>query len=183
MVRSERGRLIVRRVAAVVLVLATVMFVWGALTERATHSAPVRTVAPSTVAGKDPDGGVETTVRATASTVPKEADGGAETGAAASSEQRTVLGVNVESGWVITVAVVVSLFVAGGVAFGSTRWPLGVMATVAAVFVVVEIAEVPHQRTEHRPGLVTLAILAGFAHAVVVVLAGHELATRSDRVT
>ena len=167
-----------------VLVLATVMFVWGALTERATHSAPVRAVAPSTVAGKDPDGGVETTVRAAvSSTVPRDADGGAETGAAASSEQRTVLGVNVESGWVITVAVVVSLFVAGGVAFGSTRWPLGVMATVAAVFVVVEIAEVPHQRTEHRPGLVTLAILAGFAHAVVVVLAGHQLATRSEGVT
>ena len=187
-VTGERGVFTVRRVAAVVLVVATVLFVWGALAERGTRVAgttAVSTGSPSTVA-KDGDGGVETTVPATVSTVPvaaaKDADGGLETGAAASSEHRKVLGVNLESGWLIALGVVVSLLVAGAVGTRTTRWPLVVMVVVAAVFVVVEIAEVAHQHTEHRAGLVTLAILAGFAHATVVVLAGHQLTDRSVRV-
>ena len=175
-----------RRVAGVVLVVATVLFVWGALAERGTRAAGTTTVSTgSTVAvavAKDADGGVETTVRATVSTVARDADGGVETGAVVSSEHRTVLGVNLESGWLIALGAVVSLLVAGVVGTRTTRWPLVVMAVVAAMFVVVEIAEVPHQHTEHHGGLVTLAILAGLAHATVVVLAGHQLTDRSVRV-
>ena len=50
----------------------------------------------------------------------------------------------------------------------------------ALVFVVLEIAEVPHQHNEVRTGLVVLDVIAGITHLIAAGLAGIK--TRDDSI-
>ena len=174
-----------RRIAAVVLVVATVLFVWGALAERSSARRETPPTATSTrsssaaTGSSDADGGVETHTGPTVASVAGDADGGRAT--VSSSETHRVLGVNVESGFTIIFGAVLSVVVAGLVAFRTDRRLLAIMMVLAGAFVVLEIAEVVHQRAEHRAALTTLAILAGLAHASAVIVAGHALTDRTAR--
>ncbi len=51
------------------------------------------------------------------------------------------------------------------------------MAGGALVFVVLEVAEVPHQHNDARTGLVVLAVIAGITHLIAAGLADIEFAT------
>lgn len=90
-----------------------------------------------------------------------------------SVETRELLGINVEALGFIWFGAIVSLILAGVVLLGRDRWSLVVVVALAVVFVVLEIAEVLHQRNEHYAGLVALAVLAGLCHLGAGLLAAR----------
>ncbi len=193
---AERAALSLARrqqLTAAFVVLATLMFVWGALAERAirhtgTHSNPnagasvhrktlgVLLVADEHGAGATDQHGTEatTTTGATdqhgAGATDQHGAGGSkpsgETGVphSESTENRNVLGINLESLWVIVLGAAVSLLLAGLVLRRRDAPIVVAVIVVAVAFVVLEIAEVQHQHSEGRNGLLVLAAIAGVCH-------------------
>jgi hypothetical protein len=88
------------------------------------------------------------------------------------------LGVNLEATGVVVVAAVISGLLVAAVALRPRRGVLLVVGLVGTAFTVLEIAEVAHQITRRRPGLVALAALAGMLHAAVALLCTDQIAAR-----
>jgi len=177
------------------------MFVWGALAERAAAhrervangvlsnpSTSSTSVVSSTSSAHAADGDVhgEGKVEGGASQTSVGGDvhgaGGVElpgSHTAASSEHRTVFGIDLESSWVIADGAIISLVLAMLLAIRTEHWVL--VATVIAClgFVALEIAEVQHQHSEGRSGLVLLAVLAGLAHLAAAIAGGSASIARA----
>ena len=98
-----------------------------------------------------------------------------------STENRKILGINLESLWVILLGAAVSLGLAALVVVRRSRAELVGVVVLAAGFVVLEIGEIQHQHTEHRSGLVALAAIAGVLHLAAALTAGGALATGNQR--
>jgi hypothetical protein len=90
-------------------------------------------------------------------------------------DDERLLGVDVESRLAVTVAAVVSLALAIGLWVRQRRWLAGVVAVVAIVFAVFDIAEVVHQARESGGGLIVLAAVVAAGHLAAGVLAGGHL--------
>ena len=186
-----------RRLIALLLALATLLFIWGALAERATAHKETTTSAPHAETGSETtapashvetgsettatDSHVETDSQTTAPTAHVESGPETTSHQETSVENRKVLGINLESWWVITLGAIVSLLLAIFVLTRAVRWPLVAAGLVGLAFVVLEIAEIQHQHKEGRTGLVALAALAGVVHLSVTGLAGRELAAKPKR--
>jgi hypothetical protein len=95
-------------------------------------------------------------------------------------DEERVLGVDVESPRLVTTAVVVSLLLAGLVWRRPTRAVLIVIAVVAAVFAVLDAAEVAHQLDEDNTGLALLAGLIAAVHVAVAALSIRETTAPTD---
>ena len=90
-------------------------------------------------------------------------------------DEELLLGVDVESPLAVTVAVVVSLALAIGLWLRQRRWLAGVVAVIAIVFAVFDIAEVVHQARESGGGLIVLAAVVAAGHLAAGGLAGGRL--------
>jgi hypothetical protein len=146
-------------VIAGLLVAATVFFVWGALAERSDHHD-----SPTATKTHQEEGSGETP-----------AEHSAEGGASESSSEYQPLGIDLESDALIVVAALVSLALAGLVAFRPSRPVFAGVVVLGVVFTAFEIAEVVHQADVDEAGLVALAALAAVFHASAALLAAHGL--------
>lgn len=193
-----------RMAAALVLLLATVVFVIGIAAERslAGEAAEVGTAENSAATS---DGGVEEPAEeagegheegeAAEESPGEEAVGGTEETAGQGEEahadeaaaphdeaneaSETILGINPESTGAVAAAVVVSLVLAAALWFWGNPAVLIAAAAFALLFAVLDLREVAHQLAEARGGLAAIALLAAALHVGVAGLAGLAL-TRRD---
>lgn len=160
-VRTGRRPMII----GVLLALATVFFVWGAVAERSGHhnegKSHQTTMAETSGNGET---GAERTGESTTTTA---SESGGE------SEYRP-FGINLESTPLITIAAIVSFALAALVALRPHRAVLITVVIVAAGFTALEIAEAIHQLDGDETGLFVLAVLAGLLHAAAAILAARE---------
>jgi hypothetical protein len=102
-----------------------------------------------------------------------------EGGERSAGQEWHILGLDPESPGPVTVAVAVSLALAGGLWFTGKRG-LALTATAFAVlFAVLDVAEVGHQLDEARDGLAALAAAIAIGHGVAALAAGRA-ALRPD---
>ncbi len=149
---------IATRVAAVLLVVTAGLFAIGVRQERGDQHSESTEVNHT----EGPEGGHE-----------------GERGESSAGEEWLVLGLDPESPGTVTVAVVVSLALAGGLWFTGKRG-LALTATAFAVlFAVLDVAEVGHQLDEARDGLAVLAAAIATGHGVAALAAGRA-ALRPD---
>ncbi len=183
-----------RIAAALVLLLATVVFVVGITAERsiAGEAAEVRSVESVTSpGGEDPaaeadeghregEEAEEAAVAAAEETEGEEAHAGeAVPHDEANEANETILGIDPESPGAVAAAVAVSLVLAAALWFWGTPAVLVVTAVFALLFAALDVREVAHQLGEARGGLAAIALLAAALHLGVVVLAGFAV-TRRD---
>jgi hypothetical protein len=174
-----------RGVAALLLLLATIVFVVGLNAERslAGESSTVRPTAGT--AATDVEESPQSSEEATESH-----DEGAEAGAAGETEgsetaeeadeshdeanepSETVLGIDPESTGAVAAAVVISLLLAVALWFSSTPTVPIVVAVFALLFAALDLREVAHQA---HSGLAAIALLAAALHVGVAVLSGLAL--------
>ena len=189
-----------RMAAALVLLLATVVFVIGISAERSLAGAAgeVRPAERSAVTGAEEraaegsEGHVEgeaaeESTNAAAVGGTEETEGEGEEARAdeaaphneADEASETILGINPESTGAVAAAVMVSLVLAAALWFWRTPAVLIVAAVFALLFAALDLREVAHQLSEARNGLAAIALLAAVLHVGVAVLAGLAL-TRRD---
>jgi hypothetical protein len=177
----------------VLLAAATIAFVWGAFAERSTHhdvhaESPTATTATSAAptanessqesAGES--GSAATTTPANGETPAQHAaeSGTGATPTVSETKQETEyhpLGINLESTPLVITAALLALLLAGLVTLRPRDGVLIAVALMAAAFTILEVVEVVHQSQQHRPGLATLAAVAGILHATVAALAARQL--------
>ena len=154
-----------RRGLAALLVLATVVFLAGVLTEHATaHAETPAASNPQTgpVSHGDADNGVEP---GSSSTAP----GGQPSSTTAASTPETVLGLPTETPGLVIGAVISSLGAAAIVLRSRRRLVLAATASLAFGFVVFDCAELARQAGESRTTLVALAGVTKTLHIVATV--------------
>ena len=177
--------------AALLLVLATIVFVIGVMAERSiagedSESRPSEavTVSSSEEAGEAAEGGTE--IHEDEAAEGKEegaqADEATEPHLEANETSETLFGINPESTSAVAAAVVISLILAAALWFWGAPAVLVVTAVVALLFAVFDLREVAHQLSEARSSLVVVALLAALLHAGAAVVAGLAL-TRSTAST
>lgn len=108
------------------------------------------------------------------------------TGAEASHSDAVFLGVDLESWWLVGVAVVLSLGLALAVWFRPVRLVLALTAAFALVFAAFDLAEVSHQVSTSNTGLIAIAAVVVLLHLLTVGLAvaafrAPEAARRCER--
>ena len=146
--RRRRGIVI-----GIVFALATLFFVWG--------------VSSESEGSRDRE---STEQRADEA---REKEGEAE--AEQEEEELQPLGIDLESTPLVVAAAIVSLIVAGMVAWRPTRgWLLAVLI-LGIAFAAIEVAEVVRQAEEENTGALLLALAACVTHAVAAVLAANEI--------
>ena len=163
-------------VVGIMLLLATVFFVWGSFAERSGHHDAHASV-PSGEAAANGE-----------SAAHRAAEGGGLEGAgsavvATESAEYWPLGVNLESTPLVLGGAVVSVLLAVLVIVRSRREVLIVVAFLALAFTALEIAEIAHQIDANKTGLVFLALLAGILHALTAGLAIGVLFAPPTRAT
>ena len=79
-----------------------------------------------------------------------------------------VFGIDLESWWLVALAIAVSLGLALAVWFRPTRPVLALTGVVAAVFVALDLAEVVHQVGASEAGLVAIAAVVALLHLLTV---------------
>lgn len=183
-----------RMAAALVLLLATVVFVIGIRAEQslAGEAAEFRTAENSAVTS---DGRVEEPAeQASENRVEGEAaeessgeaagGGAAETAGEdeANEASETLLGISPESSGAVAAAVVVSVALAAALWLWGAPIVLIVSAGFALLFAAFDLREVAHQLSEAAGGLASIAVLATVLHVGVAVLAGLALARRDASV-
>lgn len=99
-------------------------------------------------------------------------------GLTGTGEAETVLGVHVESPMLVTLAVVLSLGAAALVLTIRRRAVVVGAGALAAVFVIVDCAELLHQAGEARPTMAVLAGLTKGLHVAAALTAGAMLVHR-----
>jgi hypothetical protein len=167
-----------RVLAALLLVLATVVFVIGVMAERsmAGEAAETRPYEAVTVSSNEqPEEGEA----AEGAGEEAHADEVAEPHSEAGETSETIVGINLESTRTVIAAVVISLFLAAALYFWGTPATLIVAGAVALLFAVLDLREVAHQLSEGRSGLVVVALLAAVLHAGAAVVAGLALTRRT----
>ena len=163
--RSSRGR---PPLIGILLAAATLFFVWGALAEQ---SAPHDEAQHHTATTQESSGSGETSAEHAAEPTNATSSSGETSG---ESEYRP-FGINLESTALIVIAALVSIALAGLVAFRPSRPALVAVVILGAAFTALEIAEVIHQADADKPGLLALAAIAGTLHAAAGLLALFEL--------
>jgi hypothetical protein len=103
-------------------------------------------------------------------------EGGSNTAEAATTTEHSdrdavFFGIDLESWWLVGVAIAVSLGLALAVWFRPLRPVLALTGVVALVFAAFDLAEVGHQVSASRAGLVVVAAVAAFLHLLTVGLA------------
>ena len=151
-------------VVGVMLILATVFFVWGSFAERSGH----QDVHGSVPSGESAANGESAAHHAAEGGGP---EGSAAVGAASEPAEYRPLGFKLESTPLVISGAVVSLLLAALVIVRSRREVLIVVALLALAFTALEVTEVAHQIDASKPGLVILALLAGVLHALTGGLA------------
>lgn len=178
-------RLSRRHAAALLLVLATIVFVIGISAERslsieATATRPAESTGPASSedageAGEAAEGHNEE--EAAAEAQPEEATAPHDETTEASD---TMMGIGRESTGAITVAVVISLALAAALWFSGAPGVLIVGAIFALLFAALDLREVVHQLSESRISLVVIALVAALLHGSAAMFAGSSLAQRSS---
>ena len=141
------------------LVAATIFFVWGAIAERSDHH----------------DTRATTQTRQEGECGESPGEHASEGGTTESASEYHPLGVNLESTPLIIIAALISIALAGLVAFRPNPAVLVAVVVLGAAFTALEIAEVIHQADRDETGLVTLALAAGVLHAAAAILAARAL--------
>jgi len=150
------------------LIASTALFAIGVAIERshaATSESPTGEVSPPGETGSEggsTEGGTsEGSSNATEPTAATEA----------THSDAVFLGVNLESWWLVGVAVVLSLGLALAVWLRPIRPILALTGVVALVFAAFDLAEVTHQVSASETGLVAIAAVVGMLHLVTAGLA------------
>jgi hypothetical protein len=170
------------RAAAVLVVVATVLFVSGALNERTRHTetnhlgaiAGKTTIAiaahketTETTHNESSETGEATLAASTIAGHDETAETTHnETGVASHTETSEFhpLGINAEQTWLIITAGLAALAVAAALLARPSPATLAVTVLVAAAFALAEIPEAIHQQDVQRWGLLTLALAALVSH-------------------
>jgi hypothetical protein len=198
---ARTGRL--RKAAALLLVLATIVLVIGITAERsvASEPAPARSTETGGVIGSEQsEGASEEGVvghdEGEAGEGAEEAGSGEVIGEPESEGEEaladeatelhneaseTMLGINPESTGAVAAAVIISLLLTAALWFWRTPAVLFVAVVVALLFGVLDLREVMHQLSEARSGLAAIAIVAAVLHIGVALIAGRGL-TRGDSI-
>src|SRR5215210_4089045 len=174
-----------RMTAALLLVLATVVFVIGAIAERsvageASETRPSEAVTATSneqleeASGEGTEGHEEGEA-AEGAQEDAGADEAVESHSEATETSETILGINPESTAAVTAAVIISLLLAAALYFWGTPPTLIVAGVVALLFAALDLREVAHQVSEARSSLVAVALLAAVLHAGAAVVAGLAL--------
>jgi hypothetical protein len=174
-----------RITAALLLVLATIVFVIGVMAERsiageASETRPSEAVTATSneqleeASGEGTEGHEEGEA-AEGAQEDAHADEAAEPHSEANETSETILGINLESTSTVAAAVLISLLLAAALWFWGTPPTLVVAGAVALLFAVLDLREVAHQLSEGRSGLVAVALLAAVLHAAAAVVAGLAL--------
>jgi hypothetical protein len=174
-----------RITAALLLVLATIVFVIGVMAERSvadeaseTRSSVAVTASSNEQPGDTSEEGAESHNESEEAVGRQEdvhADEAAELHTGTDENSGTILGINVESTSTVATAVVISLLLAAALWFWGTPPTLVVAGAVALLFAALDLREVTHQLSEGRSGLVAVALLAAVLHAGAAVVAGLAL--------
>lgn len=169
-----------RHAAALLLILATIVFVIGisaepslggeATAERLAESADAISAERSEEAAESPSN-EEAASEA-------EETGAPHDEAAAASE--AIFGINPESPAAIAAAVVISLLLAAALWFWGTPGVLIVAALFALLFAALDLRELRNQLSQSRTSLVVIALAAALLHGGVALLAGLSLTQRSS---
>jgi hypothetical protein len=149
-----------RRLVAVLFVVAAALFVIGVEAEGDSHHAETTTL--TTVHNESAESGAAGQHETTEVSV---------AGQTESIGESKVLGVDIESPAAVALAVIASVLLAVGMWLRGMRWTALLAAAVAVVFAVFDIAEVVHQLDNSRTGLAVLAGVIAAAHAVAAVTA------------
>jgi hypothetical protein len=179
---SER---VVRRIIAGVIVLGAAVFLVGIGVEHATSASHSETVVPGGTTSSGPESGGHESGGT-------DADQGRATHPMSAGEQSTSTSRNEESVGIagltipaedpviVALAVAVSLGVAGLLMFRRERSIVVVAAVVAAVFAIVDCAELAHQVSESRATVAILAATTKLVH-ISAALAACAVITRVIR--
>ena len=147
----------VRRVMAALLLATAVLFVVGVVVERRDEDHAEGTEQSETSEHREDS----------------ETDHGGELAAhneAGEGNEARVLGIDAEATPLVFAAVLVSIALAALVWRSDSEALLAIVAIVATVFAVLDIAEVFHQIDESRTGLAITAALVAAGHATIAVL-------------
>jgi hypothetical protein len=186
-----------RMAAALVLLLATVVFVIGVRVERSLAGETAELRSAESAAVPEPvesaEEGSESHEEGAASEASSNAAAvaGVEETAGeathineaalphdeANEASETILGINPESTGAVAAAVVISLVLVAALWFWGTPAVLVVAAVFALIFAAFDLREVAHQLGEAR-SLAAVALLAAALHVGVAVLAGLALTRR-----
>ena len=182
------GSASLRRTAALLLVLATVVFMIGVIAERSMAGESSETRPSQTVSASSSEQSEKAAEGADSHDEGEAAEGTGEEGhtdvatephTEANETRETILGINAESTGVIAAAVIISLLVAASVWFWGTPAVLVVAAGMALLFAAFDLREVAHQLNEARTNLVVIALLTAVLHASAAVVTGLALTHRS----
>jgi DNA-binding transcriptional MerR regulator len=152
----------------ILLAIATLFFVWGALAEQSGHHDEAQ---HNTSTKSESSGSGETSEQH----ADEQANATSSSGETQGESEYRPFGINLESSALIVIAALVSIALAGLVAFHPSRPALVAVVILAAAFTALEIAEVIHQADADKPGLLTLAAIAGTLHAAAGLVALFEL--------
>ena len=174
-----------RVTAALLLILATIVFVIGAMAERSTAGEVTETRPSAAVTGPSNEQAEEASEEGTEGHEQgEEAEGAGEDAhvdeatephSEATETSETIFGINPESTAAVTAAMVISLLLAAALYYWGTSATLIVTGVFALLFAVLDLREVAHQQSEGRSSLVILALLAAVLHAGAAVVAGLAL--------
>jgi hypothetical protein len=151
------------------LIASTALFAVGVAIE---SSRSEGTEKPSGEVSHTDEGGESTTEGSSA----EEGSNAAETATPDEHSDAVLLGVDLESWWLVGVTVAVSLGLALAVWFRPLRPVLALTGVVALVFDAFDLAEVAHQVSASEPALVTIAAVVALLH-----LSSAGLATAAFR--
>ena len=138
------------------LIASTALFAVGVAIERSRSEG---TETPSGEVSHTDEGGEGTTEGSSA-----EESNAAETATSIEHSDAVFLGVDLESWWLVGVAVAVSLGLALAVWFRPLRPVLALTGVVALVFAAFDLAEVANQVTASEPALVAIAAVVALLH-------------------
>ena len=142
------------------LIASTALFAVGVAIERS-RSEGTETPSGEVVSHTDEAAGGEGTTEGSSG------EGGSNAAEAATSTEHSdavFLGVDLESWWLVGVAVAVSLGIALAVWFRPLRPVLALTGVVALVFAAFDVAEVAHQVSASEPALVAIAAVVALLH-------------------
>lgn len=150
------------------LIASTALFAVGVAIERARSEAAET---PGEVSHTDEGSGGESTTEGGSG---EEGSNAAETVASTEHPESdaVVLGVDLESWWLVGMAVAVSLGLALAVSFRPIRPILALAGVVALVFAAFDLAEVARQVSASKTGLVAIATAVALLHLLTAGLAG-----------
>ena len=148
------------------LAISALLFATAVLMEGSGHREPAGMAAHDETAGaQEQDGHDEAAESSTA----KQGGGNAEVGETGSHAEQTVLGINLETPWLVWGFVGVSIMLAAVLRLGKATLLLAILLAGAAA--ILDGREVFLQLARANASVASLAALTALAHAAVVILA------------